>query len=147
MDSVSRLCIEANVKNLAKIRNFIQQSTSTLGVSQGKIDDIVLAIDEAVTNIIVHGYKDQQGMIEIEVRREPDFLFICLQDQAPSFDPTLVPPPNLTLPLEKRDLGKYGVHLIRHGVDEIIYEIPPEGGNRLTLVKGISNTKAKRSKI
>jgi len=145
MDPISRMRVEANVKNLTKIRNFVGQSTSGLGITQDTVDDIVLAVDEAATNIILHGYKEGPGMIEIELRRESDSLFLCLQDQAPSFDPTQVPSPDLTLPLEKRPLGNMGVHLIRHMVDEIIYEIPSGGGNQLILVKKISNSRPRRN--
>jgi len=145
MDPISRMRVEANVKNLTKIRNFVGQSTSGLGITQDTVDDIVLAVDEAATNIILHGYKERPGMLEIELRRESDSLFLCLQDQAPSFDPTQVPSPDLTLPLEKRPLGNMGVHLIRHMVDEIIYEIPSGGGNQLILVKKISNSRPRRN--
>lgn len=145
MHPVSQLHVDADVANLVKIREFVQQSTSALGVTQEIIDDIVLAVDEAVTNIIVHGYKDQPGIIEIEVRRESDTLFLHLQDQAPSFNPTQVPSPDLTLSLEKRPLGHLGVLMIRHIVDEMIYEIRPGGGNLLTLVKNVSNFRSGRS--
>ena len=145
MHPVSQLHVDADVANLVKIREFVQQSTSAQGVTQEIIDDIVLAVDEAVTNIIVHGYKDQPGIIEIEVRRESDTLFLHLQDQAPSFNPTQVPSPDLTLSLEKRPLGHLGVLMIRHIVDEMIYEIRPGGGNLLTLVKNVSNFRSGRS--
>ena len=145
MVPVSKLQVEANVTNLVKIRKFIHQSASARGAAQETIYDIVIAVDEAVTNIIIHGYKGQAGIINIEVKRESDSFYIHLQDQAPGFDPTQVPPPDLTLPLEKRPVGKLGIHLIRHMVDGIIYEIPPGGGNRLTLVKTVPNSRARRS--
>lgn len=146
MDPISKLRVEANVKNLVKIRNFVEQSTSGLGVPQETIDDVILAVDEAATNIILHGYKGRPGMIEIEVRKESDTLFLYLQDQAPSFDPRQVLPPDLTLPLAVRPLGKMGVHLMKNLVDEIIYEMPSGGGNQLILVKHISNSDPRRNK-
>jgi serine/threonine-protein kinase RsbW len=139
MDPNSKLRVDAHVENLIKIRNFVQQTTSALGVAQEQIDDVILAVDEVATNIIVHGYKGQPGMIDIEVSRESDSLLLRLQDQAPGFDPTQVPSPDVTLPLEKRPLGKLGIHLVRHMVDEIIYKIPSGRGNQLTLVKHISD--------
>lgn len=138
MNPSSRIQIEADVKNLVKIRSFVQQSVSELGVIQEEIDDVILAVDEAATNIILHGYKEEPGMLEIEVSRESDTLVLHLLDQAPSYNPTQVPPPDLTLPLEKRPLGNLGVHLIRNLVDKMIYKTPPGGGNQLTLVKTIT---------
>jgi serine/threonine-protein kinase RsbW len=135
MEPVSSLRIDADVNNLIKIRTFLQESISNLGVDQEMIDDIILAVDEAATNIILHGYQGQPGLIEIEVRRTSDSTFVCLMDQAPSFNPTRVPPPDLTLPLKKRPKGNLGLHLMRNLVDEVIYKTPPGGGNQLKLVK------------
>ena len=140
MDPGSSLHIEANVNNLAKIRKFVQQATSALGVTQDTINDIILAVEEAAANIIIHGYKNQPGMIKIVVRKESDSIFIRLQDQAPSFDPTQVPPPDLNRPLDERPLGKLGIYMIKQTVDEMIYDILPGGGNQLTLVKTDSNS-------
>ena len=148
MDSLSRLRVEADVNNLSEIRGYIQNSISSLGVPQGIVDDLILAVDEVVTNIIIHGYIDLPGMIEIEVKKQAEILFLRIVDQAPCFDPTQVPSPDLTLPLDKRPMGKYGLYLIRKLVNEVIYEIPPEGGNQLTLVKNILKySKPKRSEL
>jgi serine/threonine-protein kinase RsbW len=138
MNPGSTLQIEADVDNLVTIRQFVQQTTAALGVGQEAQDDVILAVEEAATNIIVHGYQNQPGMIEIDVRKAPDQLIVCLKDRAPNFDPIQVAPPDLTLPLEKRPPGKMGLHLIRQLVDEISYEIPLEGGNQLTLIKTVS---------
>jgi len=135
MDPVSKLRVDSNVKNLSKIRNFIQKSASGMDATQEIIDDVILAVNEAATNIIIHGYKSQTGIIDIELWRESDAINARLTDQAPRFDPTKVPSPDLTLPLENRPVGKVGIHLIRHMVEEMIYEKPARGGNRLTLVK------------
>ena len=67
MENASKYQIESNVNNLAKIRNFVRKSISGLGMTKETILDIVLAVDEAATNIITHGYKDETGMINIEV--------------------------------------------------------------------------------
>jgi len=60
---------------------------------------------------------------------------IELRDHAPGFDPTRVPPPDLTQPLEEREPGGLGVFLTRHMVDEMRYRALPGGGNELTLIK------------
>jgi len=137
MNTVAKICVESDVNNLVKLRRFLYESTSALGVPNEKIDDIILAVDEAATNIMIHGYQGQRGMIEIYVNKLSGKLSITIKDKAPNFDPTHVKPPDITLPLEKRPLGRYGVYLIKNNVDEMIYETPPEGGNQLTLIKNI----------
>lgn len=129
------LNIAAERDNLAEIRRFVEESTATLGLEPAAIPDVGLAVDEAVTNIIVHGYQNRQGNLEIEIGREGNSLVIRLRDEATPFDLDSISPPDLTAPLEERSSGGMGVYLIRQIMDEAIYRVIPGGGNELTLVK------------
>jgi len=129
------LHIAAEVKNLSEIRRFVQETASALGLPPAMIPNVILAVDEAVSNVIAHGYQGQEGAIEIEVSREGDALVIRIRDEAPPFDPTIVPPPDVTLPLEQRIPGGLGIHLIRQIMDEMTHRVTHQGGNELTLVK------------
>jgi serine/threonine-protein kinase RsbW len=135
MKPSTSLHIEAETKNLAAIRLFVEEAATALGVGLATIPNVILAVDEAVSNIIAHGYQGQGGSIEIEVSREGDALVIRLRDEATPFDPTSVPPPDLTLPLEQRTPGELGIHLIRQLMDEMTHCVTPQGGNELILVK------------
>lgn len=134
-DIKSSLNIAADLNNLAMIRDFVQETATALGADPAAIPDVLLAVDEAATNIIVYGYQGQSGTIEIEMNRMRDSLVVCLRDQAIPFDPTVIPPPDLTLPLEERPVGGLGIYLIRQLMDEVTHRIMPQGGNELTLVK------------
>jgi serine/threonine-protein kinase RsbW len=135
MNIESALRVPAELGNLGAIRNFIAERGTALGADLDALDDVILAVDEAVTNVIVHGYQGQAGMIEIETKREGETLVVRLHDQATSFDPRSAPPPDLSLPLEKRPLGGLGIYMIKQLVDRVIHRVPPQGGNELTLVK------------
>ena len=126
---------DAELNNLTPIRLFIEETALALQFQLKETGDMMQAVDEAVTNVITHGYLGKPGQIELTVARENDCLLVRIRDQAPYFDPTVVPPPNLTLPLEKRPLGGLGVHLVRVYLDEIRYCALSQGGNELTLVK------------
>jgi serine/threonine-protein kinase RsbW len=129
------LRLPAELKKLATLRRFIEDASTTLQASPLVILDLVQAVDEAATNIIVHGYAGQPGEIEVEIDRYGSRLVICLRDRAPVFDPTRAPPPDLSLPLEKRPIGGLGIFLIRQSVDEIHHQPLASGGNELTFVK------------
>jgi serine/threonine-protein kinase RsbW len=135
MDMKSTLRISAELPNLAAIRRFVQETMSALKAEGDVIDDMLAAVDEAAANIIVHGYRGQPGNMEIEVGKEGNALVVRLRDQAPLFDPTTVPPPDLTLPLEERRLGGLGIHLIRNFTDTMTHRATSEGGNELILMK------------
>lgn len=138
----SGLSVVAELGNLAVIRCFVETTALTLGASQNVADDLVQAIDELAANIIQHGYQGRAGQIEIEIKKEQDALVIRLRDQAPPFDPTLTPSPDLTLPLERRPVGGLGIHLARHCTDSMTYRQIPAGGNELTLRKQLNQTRS-----
>jgi serine/threonine-protein kinase RsbW len=129
--------LPAELKNLAILRRFIEETSLSLQAGSHAALDLVQAVDEAATNIIVHGYSGHSGEIEAEIERQGDRLVICLRDLAPVFDPTRVPPPDLTLPLEERPIGGLGIFLMRQSVDEIHHRPLPSGGNELTLIKNL----------
>ncbi|MEZ4515985.1 MAG: ATP-binding protein [Chloroflexota bacterium] len=52
---------------------------------------MVLAVNEAVTNILVHGYRGRPGNVEIGIERAGNDLIVILRDQAHAYDPTAVP--------------------------------------------------------
>ena len=121
MSNVVSLHVAADVAQLAAIRAFIEQQAQALGVDTSAIYDLILAVNEVATNIVVHGYRNQPGVIEIDLRRQGEAIEIRLRDQAPLFDPTGVPTPDLTLPLHKRPLGGMGVHVTRQIMDAMRY--------------------------
>jgi len=129
------LSVAADLQNLAPIRRFVEAAAGALGFEPEIVSKVQLAVDEAATNIIIHGYQGQQGAFEIELRREGNDLVVYLRDDAAPFDPTQVAPPDITLPLEKRALGGMGIHLMRQAMDEISHRRGSNGGNELILIK------------
>ena len=93
-----------------------------------------LAVEEVFTNILEHGYRGN-GPVEIRVDGGPRCVRVRLSDQAPPFDPLDAPPPDLESPLEERDTGGLGWHLVRQLIDELEHHPAPGGGNTYTLVK------------
>ena len=125
------------LENLAQIRSFIGKNAVEFGVVEGIVDDFILAVDEAVTNILVHGYKRSAGPVKIEIVHKNKLLQVYVQDQAAPFDPTKAPSPDLTSPLERRPFGGLGVYFIRKAVDRLIYRPLPVGGNELLMEKDL----------
>ena len=130
-----QLSVPARLSNLAGIRNFIRTALIPYCVDDDFLYQLVLAVEEAVTNIIMHGYHGSNGVITILIQPNDASVEIVMQDDAPPFDPTSVPPPRLDLPLAKRPLGGLGVHLMRKHSDEMSYRRTPAGLNELRLIK------------
>jgi serine/threonine-protein kinase RsbW len=135
MEKQLTLRTQADVTELARIRDFVESQANALGVAPDAVYDLVLAANEIATNIMVHGYRGQPGTIEIEMRPEGDAIEIVLRDKAPLFDPTLAPTPDIRVPLEKRARGGMGIHLTRGLTDVMFHRITADGGNEVTLIK------------
>jgi serine/threonine-protein kinase RsbW len=129
------LRIEAQLENLSVARDFVEDSATRLNAEPTAISNVVLAVDEMVTNIIEHGYRGQPGAIEIEVTAQGEDLIVRLRDHAPTFDPTTVPSPDLSVSFEDRPPGGLGIYLTRKIMDDVQHRVPATQGNDLTLIK------------
>jgi len=129
--------IGADVGQLAAVREMVRSMATAAGGDPTFVADLVQAVDETASNAIIHGLANGPGWIEVSVAAEPDRLVVTIEDDAPAFDPTIVPEPDLSVPPERRRPGGMGVHLARLCVDEMTYRPRSGGGNRLTLVRNL----------
>jgi anti-sigma regulatory factor (Ser/Thr protein kinase) len=70
----------------------------------------------------------------VRVDVAPRQIVATLVDEAPAFDPTDAPAPDLDSPWDQRRAGGLGCHLLRQMMDEVKYA-RRERGNVLTLLK------------
>jgi serine/threonine-protein kinase RsbW len=134
---VRTMRIPSDVGRLAALRDMVRSAAIAAGAGETFVADLVQAVDETACNAIVHGHDGHPGWIEVSVAADGDRLVVTVEDDAPSFDPTTVPEPDLTVPPERRRPGGMGVHLARICVDEMTYRPRPGGGNILTLVRSL----------
>lgn len=131
------LRVSAVLQNLRTIRRFVEVQATQAGFGGQRLDDLILAVDEAATNIIMHGYKDRgedaSAVVEVEVVFQAPVLSVILRDQAPPFDPTKTPVIDELPPLTERGPGGLGIFLIRKTMDEFRYRRTPDGWNELVL--------------
>jgi len=80
MSQVFEASIEADLDNLKQARSFIESSGKALGVTSDTLGDLCLVVDEAVTNIIIHGYDDRDGNVDIQMERDGDAIVISIRD-------------------------------------------------------------------
>jgi serine/threonine-protein kinase RsbW len=136
MGSTHRLTRAAYLESLTDFRQFIREHCAKIpGVTSEVLYDLQLAVDEACTNIITHGYQDlNPGSIILDLEIDPDKLTVSLTDFGHSFEPGSAPIPDIHAPLEERELGGYGLFLIQQSMDEMDYQVT-EDGNKMILTK------------
>ncbi len=124
---------------LKLVRPSVHAAALMCGFSDLTARDIVLAVDEACQNIIVHGYgvrhPEQPASrceITLTVARQHDGIRIVLHDRAAAVDPATIQPRDLA----QLRPGGLGTHFIRQIMDHVD-QVPGAGGtgNTLELIK------------
>jgi len=142
------LIIASQAASLPVVRNAVEKLARMEGFSDAETHGLLLAIDEALANVIKHGYQgrpDQPIRIVLARTEGPDGrqgLAVEVRDQGRQVDPATI---------KGRDLndvrpGGLGVHIMQAVMDEVCYSCPPDGGMLLRMVKyaGSSGTSRPR---
>ena len=124
------------LKQLYNMLSFIRAFAERLHFSQDLLSKIELACEEALVNVISYAFSGQKGVIEIRcIELSNRGIKIVIQDNGMHFNPlTEVKEVDPATSLENRNLGGYGVFLLRHVMDEVDYQRIKDL-NVLTLVK------------
>ncbi len=135
-----RLTVKSKTENLADIREFISSSANEFGFSKEAIENIILAVDEACTNIIKHAYKSfPDGEIKIKLKYSNRKLTIEILDFGASFDPERVPEPDLQKYYNQHRVGGLGMYLMRTLMDDVKYISVPGKYNQVLLSKNLNS--------
>ena len=122
--------VRADPKAVNDLIDKIMKSVTEIGCATGREDDVRLALDEALTNAVVHGCaKDPGKTIQCSVACDQSRgMLIIIRDPGPGFDPAKVPSPIIGKNLFATH-GR-GVFLINQMVDEVCYE---RGGTEIHM--------------
>ncbi len=132
------LVVTSDTKYLMMVRDFVGQLVRQSRLSSGEENKITLAVDEAVTNIIEHGYgNDPAGRNEIGVEADDSRFRIVIRDSGKAFDPDSVASPEMREHVAAGKKRGLGIFLMRQIMNEVRYQYRGGIRNELTLVKYI----------
>jgi serine/threonine-protein kinase RsbW len=122
-------------ESLARIGNFVRKIAQDAGFKNFEIYSIEMAVDEACSNIIEHGYLGEgKGIIHCTCSANETGLTIELKDRGKSFDSGAISQPNLSENIDEREAHGLGLYFIQQWMDEVSFTTDgPE--NILTMVK------------
>ena len=133
----SRFEIAGVLEQIPLAGNFVAEIARKAGLDERGIYHCQLAIDEACTNIIEHGYgaSGRDRVIQLICRVDSQNLTITILDNSSAFNPLERPDPDPAMPLEERTTtGGWGIYFIKRLMDGVSYT--REGHvNRLKMVK------------
>lgn len=127
----------ADVKEIEHLGRLVRQFGDLHEIPSRTLYAVNLALDEAATNVVAYGYDDPAGQeIEVHLHATGSELRGEVIDTGRAFNPLEAPLPDLTAPLEERQLGGLGIHLVRSLMDRVTYRREAEK-NVLTISKRI----------
>ena len=106
------------------------------GVDLKMLQNIELACEEVLVNIIEHAYHQKGGVVEIDVFDFPkDHVEIHIRDEGTFFNPLdFQDAPKSPLPIDLQEEGGLGIHFMKKIMDDIRYT-RSQNKNILILVK------------
>ena len=132
------IVLRNKIEEIVRMTEFVDEISRELNLSVEDSFNIRLAIEEAVTNVIMYAYPQTvEGDILLSAREEGDVIVFQLVDSGNEFDPTLQPDADVTSSLEDREIGGLGIFLIRQLMQSVSYS-RIDGKNVLTMIKQLS---------
>ena len=126
------LALPSDLRLLPLARAFVEAACLSLGGDRSVCEAVLLAVNEALQNVIRHAHGDRpDATVQIMCRPVSEGIAIVVLDEGTPFDVTAVP----TLDPAEVRIGGRGVYLMRKLMDELVCAPRPGGGNQLCLVK------------
>ncbi len=133
---MKELTLEARVENLDKVLQFIdeqlEQSDCPLK-TQMKID---IAVEEVFVNVASYAYVPGTGPVTVcvEFEQAPKAVIITFTDFGIPYDPMAKDDPDVTLPVQERQIGGLGIFMVKKSMDDMSYRYH-NGQNILVIRK------------
>ncbi len=131
----ARLAMTSELDHLAEARGWVAARCRDAGLDDEGINEVGLAVTEALTNVIRHSYEGRPGNpIDIHAVVQPGGLLLMISDQGHPFAEESYGGVDLAVAHE----GVYGVFLIEQLMDSVTRHSPTRGemGTDLVLIKG-----------
>ena len=141
LNHIAKFKTFSKTENLESIRSFVFENSTSFGFNEYKAEELVLAVDEACTNLIKHGYKyNSEELIIVELNSNENCFIVNIIDSSPSFDPRFVQDPDMVEYRDEYKKGGLGIFIMKSLVDSVEYQIINNGQikNILTLTKQLS---------
>ncbi len=128
------LVVASSYEELGNIRDFIYEQAIEFGFSNEITQKIVLAVDEACTNLIKYGYlQDNRQTIKICIENDANAFIIKILDTSKSFNPKERPDTDVKTYIRQMLKGGLGLQIIKLVIDEIDY-IPANINNNKNVL-------------
>ena len=133
----AQLTLNAEIEEFERLRTWLQGIALKLKLPEKTICQLMIAADEVFTNIAEYAYPGTSGPVTVSAEQNGSQLKLTFSDSGRAFDPLENSEPDITLPLEKRQIGGLGIFVVKKLMDGVEYR-RENNCNILILTKQIS---------
>jgi|SRR5579863_2893828 len=131
-DTRRKLSLTSSLADLAKVSPWVGEIAEAYGIPQEGRFAIELCLEEALSNVVRHGYRGEPGHeLTVDCLTADGKVLFVVEDDGPPFEP-IRPGASEIQHLNEITPGGQGVRLLYHFAASVEYERLPRG-NRLTL--------------
>lgn len=140
---ITEMVIGSQLSQLRFVRDKLNGIGHELGVPDRPLSELLVAVDELLSNVVKYAWSEQPGFdpaehrICIRIVSGLEKLEVELIDDGRAFDPRATPAPQVRSAGRRPRPGGVGLQILKKLVDEIYYE-RINGRNRTRIVKRYS---------
>jgi serine/threonine-protein kinase RsbW len=128
--------VGCSIENLKGVRDFIRGSLKNHGISELVVSEVVLALDEMCSNLMIHAHHcnpDEIFELNISVENNKPLIFELIDDGT-VFDINQFMEPALNNIINEKRKGGLGIRLVKSIMDKVEYQ-KIKGHNVCRLIK------------
>lgn len=130
----TELGLPSRIESIDEAAAAAAQMATASGVAEDHLFAIDLAMREAMANAVKHGNRlDETKLVRVTFEKTPEAFEITIRDEGSGFDFENLPDPTDPANLLKES-GR-GTFLMRNFMDEVRWQLHPEGGTVVRMTK------------
>ena len=137
-ENTDELTLDAKGENFDTVIDFVDGYLNRFDCSPVNKNKVRIAVEELFVNVASYAYAPGTGTVTIRVKAQtaPPSITVTFIDAGTPFDPLKKPEPDITLPLEERQIGGLGILSVKRMMDQTEYAYR-DGKNVLTIKKNL----------
>ena len=118
------LLLPAERDAFATLKEWLSGIAMELKLEEKTRKQLLISADEIFTNIASYGYPREGGVakVEVEIAVKAEILRMIFSDSGVEYNPLKNSSPDLSKPLETRDVGGLGIFIVKKLMDSVEYK-------------------------
>lgn len=129
-----KITIKNKLCEIDKITHVVLEIGESHKLTDEEIYAVRLSVEEIVANIISYAFNDEtEHTIAVSFSLDDRLLSMTVVDDGRPFNPLDAQSPKIDIPFESREIGGVGIYIVRHLMDELVYNY--DAGKNVLIMK------------